>query len=664
MSLRIRFDADLTTSSDKGKFPADTIAAVYITNRDGCTHLNAPVSDNGHMSVDFVMEPKSTDVKLTDRVKFHFYFRDNDDGMLKPVCAGHMTLVELADRVKDGLKFETTSNFTTNVVCMRFRPNEDHSRGMHTDLLRLYNTNAVTPSVLSQNKKYVDMITKLDASITSGLDSNTVITSDNGGHMFQSVLTAHIMENEATIYTMYHHDFDEPEAVPPWLCTYLLAETLHTNAVTPEQVKAMPIKDVTNFISSYAQAPMRSASAVPYTPDLTLTDDPAEYTKKRTMLSEIFKRPYSHPHAVLNGYGTLQTDDCEGLAVTIQNLTNHLGYVYEKHNADFNKEDAYLPYNNLMKRYFPKKLFCGMSTQYQNKLMDMALFLGQHVSKKTIECKITLVTANGASMGDKSKTQIQGHACASMVCNDPNNHHVVMLEGTACTTDDQDPRRIRLGGHIITLADVANSLSCTEPFNRFTSAGLQTRVAVHLTHSHGSFYRTAFCQNESMLGSQIGEGRLTYGVDMEYLGDESIKVYMPMTGKALEPGELDQLKQYIRDRRAEIHPPLVDHDELRESMNWVPIEPFKGFKELEPNRSYMTCMVHVLANEKHPLATLLAAATAEANAFNAEPKNLKIGAMRAFACMDGVTKLFHFYTDDTALITKRLGLGPPNQTVS
>lgn len=239
-----------------------------------------------------------------------------------------------------------------------------------------------------------------------------------------------------------------------------------------------------------------------------------------------------------------------------------------------------------------------------------------------------------------------------------------MLEGTACTTDDQDPRRIRLGGHIITLADVANSLSCTEPFNRFTSAGLQTRVAVHLTHSHGSFYRTAFCQNESMLGSQIGEGRLTYGVDMEYLGDESIKVYMPMTGKALEPGELDQLKQYIRDRRAEIHPPLVDHDELRESMNWVPIEPFKGFKELEPNRSYMTCMVHVLANEKHPLATLLATATAEANAFNAEPKNLKIGAMRAFACMDGVTKLFHFYTDDTALITKRLGLGPPNQTVS
>jgi hypothetical protein len=548
-----------------------------------------------------------------------------------------------------------SSNFNTNTVQVNFMSNDDHSRGMHMDLLKLYNTDSISKSVLQDSDTHLNNIKKLDESIRTGLDTNTLITSENGGHMFQSVFTAHMMENESTLYTLYHIDFNEPEHVPAWLCTYMLAETLQTNGTTPDQVKAMTLKGLTDFVSSYAQAPMRSASAVPYTPDMTLNEDPSMYMQRRTMLSEIFKRPYSHPHAVLQGYGTLQTDDCEGLAVMLQNLTNHLGYLYDTHSEDFKKEDAYLPYNNLMKRYFPKQMFGAMNTQYQNKVMDMALFLGEHVSKKTIECKVTLVSANAASMGGEGSREIQAHACASMVCNDPNSHHVVMLEGTACTTDDQDSRRMRVGGEFMTLADVANALSQAEPFNGFANTGLKTKVAMHLTHSHGSFYRTAFCQNDSILGSQIGQNKLTFGVDMEYLSDESVKVYMPVTGKALASGDYDKLKEYIMNRRAEIHPPLVDHTELRESLNWTPIEPFKGCKELRKDRPYTTCLVHVLANKESPVAALLARATAEAEQFNASPKNLEIGVMRAFASMDGVSKVFHIYSDNTDALASRLG---------
>jgi hypothetical protein len=604
------------------------------------------VNADGVLSVDFVMKSLLPEVRPTDRVKFHFYFRDHADQMFKPVCAGHMPLLDLADHVGNGGVVVIKSNFTSNEVTMQMQPNPESSRDMHLDLLKLHKAQGLARSVLSDSEKVLASCKSLDQYVSAGLDNHTVVTSDNGGHMFASVFTAHMMQDECTLYPLYHLDFDEPHHVPPFLATYMLAQTLHHNAQTIEQVKALPLKGLTDFIASYAQAPMRSANAVPYTSDLTLNEDPKEFFMRQTMLSEVFKRPYSHPHAVLQGRGTLQTDDCEGLAVTLQNLTSHLGYMYDTHLETFRQTDAYLPYNALMTRYFPSDLFTNMSSQYRIKLMDLAFFLGEHVSAKRIQCKVTLVTANGAALNGAGGTEIQAHACASMVCTVPNAHHVVMMEGTSCATDDQDSRRIKVGGKYITLADIANSLTNTAPFNQYTGPGFKTKMAMHLTHSHGSFYRTAFCQNESMLGSQIGQGRLTYGVDMEYLADESIKVYMPVMGKDLAAGEYERLKKYVQDRRAEIHPPLVDHDELRASLKWHPIGPFRGCKELQKDRPYTTCLVHVLTDERNPVDDLLARMNAEAAQFNADPEFKKIGVMRAFPSMDGVSKVFHLYTDD------------------
>jgi hypothetical protein len=430
--------------------------------------------------------------------------------------------------------------------------------------------------------------------------------------------------------------------------------------VTIDQVKAMNPMELTQFISSYAQAPMRSASAAPYTMDLTMNDDPGLFrTLKGTILSEVFKRPFSHPYALLQqGHGTLITDDCEGLAAFIRDITNHLGYAFTTHADDFKQTDTYVRYNNLMKVYFPKDLFGSMGVQYQNKLMDLVMFLGECIAKKRIECKITLVSANGASMGGEgNQTHVQGHACASMICNDPSYPISVMLEGTACLTDDQRSKHMMINGKPMLLADVANSLSVTPPFNTFMNMDHSSvKVSFHVTHTRGSFYRTAFCENDAMLGSQIGSGPTQFGVDMEYLADDAVKVYMPVSGKATTPESYSALKKYISARAEEIHLPFVDHTAIRDNLRWAPMTPFRGCKELKAGRPYTTCMVHVQAALGEEMDALLQRATLEASKFNADPKYIDIGAMRAFASMDGVSKLLHLYTDNMVSLQACLGV--------
>jgi hypothetical protein len=606
------------------------------------------------------MEPLQPGVKLTERVKFHYFFRDVKDNMLKPISAGHMSLMDLAGHVKDGTVFNASSNFNSNCVSMRFSPNDLQSRDLHVDLLGLYTADNIVPSVLTQSPKQLEVIKKLNSSVSKGLLTNLSVTTENGGNMFQSVFTAHIMENEGTLYPLYHLDFNHPQNVPPWLCTYLLAETLHHNAVTIDQVKAMDKRDLTQFVASYIQAPMRSASTAPYTYDLTLSDQPISTPGAPigTMLSEVFKRPFSHPYQLLEkGHGALITDDCEGLAAFMRDIANHLGYAFVTHAEDFKQTDTYVRYNNLMKAYFPKDLF-AMSAPYQNKLMDLVMYIGEHFANKTIECKITLVSANGASMGGEGQTPtitVQAHACASLTCNDPAFPISVMLEGTACTTDDQYSKHLVLGDKAMLLADVANALSVVPPFNTFFNMDKKVcRVAFHVTHTKGSFYRSAFCENDTMLGSQIGKSPIQYGIDMEYLADDDIKVYLPVTGKSLAADEYDALLKYVTARSSEINMPLADHNQIKANLRWAPMTQFKSCKELQQGRPYTTCLVHVMAEPGSALDALLAKATGEANAFNSSEQHAKIGVMRAFASMDGVSKVFHIYSDDTTVLEQCL----------
>jgi hypothetical protein len=143
---------------------------------------------------------------------------------------------------------------------------------------------------------------------------------------------------------------------------------------------------------------------------------------------------------------------------------------------------------------------------------------------------------------------------------------------------------------------------------------------------------------------------------MEYLADDAIKVYMPVTGKTVPTGSYTALKRYISARADEIHLPIVDHNLVRENLRWVPMTPFKGCKELKPGRPYITCMVHVQSALGDDLDALLCKATEEANQFNAVARYAEIGAMRAFSSMDGVSKVLHLYSDDMVALQTCLGL--------
>jgi hypothetical protein len=66
-------------------------------------------------------------------------------------------------------------------------------------------------------------------------------------------------------------------------------------------------------------------------------------------------------------------------------------------------------------------------------------------------------------------------------------------------------------------------------------------------------------------------------------------------------------------------------------------------------------MVHVTSNDKVSTAELLRRATMEVDEFNSKPEhNSHLGVMRAVATMDGVSKLFHIYTDDLSYLQKSI----------
>ena len=654
--LRVRFNATVTARSQKGEFPCNTVSSVYLTNRDDCSYAYVKVGKNGEMKVEYDMQSLKKNVNLTSRIKMFFFFTDVTTKMEMPISAGHMTLDELITRVKTGgPDFVCGSNFTSNEIKVSFKA--DPNSTMHLDHQQLMNTKAIDPSVLNNSPEFLKKFHALDDSVHLGLMKNLEITQENGGPMFSSLFTGHIMEGEATLYNLYHLDFDGGKNVPPWLCTYLLAETLLHNAMTCEDVKALRIDELTRFVASYAQALMRSASAAPYTSDFTMNEEPDLINTPRcTKLSEVFKRPFSHPYPMLQtGRNAVIYDDCEGLAACIRDITNCTMFFCDRYAKDLKCAETSMDYSAIINTCCPKELFGDMPAADCHKLIDLAMFIGNHLKEGKMECKITLVSANAASMsGPPGTKEIQAHACASLVCHDKDHPIALMLEGTACMVDEVQTKKVQVGNQFFPLTEVANSLSMDPRFNTFINKNEnEIKVAMHVAHTKGSFYRTAFCQSDTLLASQIGQAPISYGVDMEYLADRSILVHMPVMGVALGAGGLDEIKDYVIRRSAEIFPPLVEHDLILERLKWTPIQLFKGCKQLQSKRPYLSCMLHVTAMDGN-VKPLLQRCQEEVDKFNADPKHAEFGVMRTFASMDGVSKLFHIYSDNTAALEKCL----------
>ena len=657
MAVRIRFDATLETRSELGVFPANIVHTVILSNRDDCTYQIVPVTADGKISVSYDMQSNKDTVRMTDRIKIFFYYKKKRAaGQLLPICAGHMPLLQLAKLIAEGGEHTTACNFTSNQVILKIKSSPSYSHTMHCDLLDRVKNHEIVESVLSRSAEHAQTIDLLCQHIQRLMPTEMLVSPDNGGTIFQSLDTMHVMSGEKTILPLYHLDFEQPDSVPLALATYLMLATLHFKGVTIEQVDSMSGNALTDFLAAYAQAPMRSVKAVPYTSDETMTDNPK--ARHMSVLSEVFKRTCSYPCLE----GCLLADDCEGFAGLIRLMICHLGYMFKTYTPRF--ESNNLPtYSSLMKESFPPELFPNISMPYQAKLMKMMLKLGQIVADDKIACAIVLGTANAASAGCADQTKVSGHAYACMINKDPFSPYTVILEGTTCMVDDQMPKMLKMRDRCVSVSDVVNSISCSSTFNTFMGEGYETQVAMHITHDKSSFYRAAFLQNDTLLGTVLrpgassghpGKENLMYGVDIEHLTNDNVKVYMPVTGKIFENGEYQRLKEYVIARQVEIHPPLLSPKDLMAGLKWVPLSPFKGVDRLRAGRQYTTLMVHVLATEEHPWEQLLVRATREAEAFNADPKNLRMGVMHAYASMDGVSKVLHLYTDDTTELESRL----------
>ena len=83
--------------------------------------------------------------------------------------------------------------------------------------------------------------------------------------------------------------------------------------------------------------------------------------------------------------------------------------------------------------------------------------------------------------------------------------------------------------------------------------------------------------------------------------------------------------------------------------------PFNGCDELHSGRPFLTCMIHVTSNERVSTTELYERAMAEVGDFNSKPEHShNLGIMRAIPTMDGVSKLFHLYTDDLSFLQKSI----------
>lgn len=638
-----------------------TVHTVILTNRDDCTYAIVNPNNTGAISVKYDMRSTRDDVLLTDRIKLFYYFWNKQKP--DPICAGHVHLLELATLIRDGGELSVRANFKENIVTMSIDRDAESAQRMHDAITRLFQTNKITRSVLGQSAQHMETIERLCVHMQSSMPEKMTISKVNGGSMFMQLESSHIMENERTIYPLYHLDFHMPHCMPPYLAPYLVLSTLHSMGVTIEQVLKMRSRKLLNFIAAYAQTPMRSPRAVPYTSDNTLTDDPN--AGEKAVLSEVFKRSWSYPFKE----GALLADDCEGYAQLMQNLVYHLAYMHKNYTDDINSADMGR-YTTLMKQCFPEALF-QTTVDYNKRLMNLMLHLGEQIANKRIACHIVLGTANGASAETyASAPTLSGHAYACLINNDPEDPCSAILEGTACSIDDQTPKMLFVNGGYLPTSDVANYLTYNVGFNTFTGKEHKDmRLAMHITHDKGSFYKGAFLQNGILLASvrpehslmeegcdykHPGKENLLYGVDIEHLTDDSRKVYLPVTGTIFQNKEFERLKEYVVQRQVEIHPPFVDHAYLMNSLKWARLPPFRSVEHLQTNRTYTTCMMHVCADQTLSTEALLARLTEEAAKFNASENNRALGIMHAFPCMDGATKVLYMFTDETSELEARL----------
>jgi len=605
--------------------------------------------NNGKADVDFELKAEKPNVKLTDTLKFHFY---NGNDIPVVAAAGYIPLSSIKT-LMEGEKippFSWRCNFSSVMVMVNLTPPDSK---MTIDL------SECQKSCLHKSDMAQHLFSVSSQGVSNILSKKLNVKAENGSPMFLNLMTAHNMENQVTTHMHYQTDVeptkrDSKRFFKSGLTMTALCEALHATSQTVGKVMSLDTtqKQFTHFVTMVCQSYMRSAHVCPYEFDKVIDSSLTSSGKVQRVVSESFKLPFREPFFGGSSQANfLNADDCEGQATFMLYLFKSFQHMYEKYGAKSQKYH----------KVFPSHLF-KMSDKDKLKLWDLGMKIGKLASVGTLRCDIILIAAGSAALGDGGN-QLGGHATCVMVnSSNPNEPFDILMEGTNSMTWDDDTRTITLQLptelKTMSLVDVANLLTTQ-------IAGLQgdidkndSRCLIHLNKVlEGRFYKTAFCQNGSLLATNCMYGKMEYGVDMTNISNYDQKILMPVSPKLINTlsqndDAHDFLMRHCAERRFEIHPPPVStHCILDATKPWTPLGLFEEPCELK-GREYKVCLT--MTSVRDPAQRLELKEGIDRYLANWNKKYNQIGFCSTYVAFDTVFTKLCFWTDNLDALQRTL----------
>jgi hypothetical protein len=505
------------------------------------------------------------------------------------------------------------------------------------------------------------------------LNNNIEIKQHLGANMFTNLIASHNMEDQLTTHLHFQRDVtptehDSMRFLESGLSMSAVAEAMHAQCMTAGEVMALPTSSekFTLFVSAVCQSYTRSAHLFPYVSDLVMDDDLDSAGMIKYHLSESFKLPFREPFFFDEKFAlAFNPDDCDGDATFTKHVASSFEHLEQNHDYGFRpdveacngkRDDLF------MSNFFPAHMFNMTRTQKQS-VLQVALKIGEAFRKGNLECHIMLLAAGAAKQGDECSEDIGGHAANVLVnyC-DQNRPLELLMEGTNSITADSDTRTLRVntpkGPMDMSMVQVANMLTKEIAGKDFSP--IDSRIVMHVDNATSKqFYRTAFCQNGTLLATSKPDQSLSYGVSMQHLSDYDIKVQMPINPDLLNSivensNASDFLDKYIDVRRGEIHPPPVPKEIiLKATQAWSSMKLYEH-PPIVSGRDYKVCLASTAFRDPALRTAALFRAMATAGEWNANIKQQQIGYLMAYEAFDSVFTKLYLWTDNTTQLASAL----------
>ena len=654
--MHLRFQGRAVVFNDKVQFPANTINRVVVCMHDAYTYQVLDVKD-GVFEVDFKLVPDGLHPdppRLIDTLKFHFYTRE----LPSLVNAGWICMPSMLKSLAADTPYSKTipCNFTCNKVRLLLTSVD---AAASQDALAHWKSAKTEVSCLRRSDAMAQQFQSIAQTVQTNLNSKLNVDPNNGGVMFSNITTAHSMEGQMTLHTQFQSDmtptaYDASLMHHSGLTMLAVADALQFHGYSCDQAR----QKLTPFMASVCQFAQRSAHVLPYQADMGLGAELDDKGMSQLELTEHFKRPFFEPFLYTEGVaGPLFCDDCEGSATWIREVHVSFKHLWKSHSDAWlalNPDNQFAQLANkarlgaFLEPFFPQTLF-NLSDEHKRDVFALAMQLGKAAHDKTIECNMALITASAMALGDHAKEQLGGHCCIVFIDkSNPDSPTSILAEGTNCMKIDHAKTNLAIN----TPSGTVN-MSFSEVANEVTKALVQAsddrenqRACIHMADLHPGmqvpFYRTLFCQDDTLMATHSEMAKPTFGLDMCRLGEEDSKVHMQVRAQP-------ELKEFCKQRKAEIHPPRASAATILKSLGaWSQVEMYKE-DPVFAGRTFTNCMLAHSVRDPQQRQKAYEQAKFNAEAFNASAKS-QVGHMRVYVSMDSVFTVLSVWTDKTDCI--------------